>query len=827
MLNKMSRDLIKHTHQWTFMTILSEQLETIYQEIKTNFSQHRQIRVMPVAGTPPEQYRITYHLQGFCKEDGGEVRPCTNHTILLTLPFGFPHFPPNCKPESPVFHPDFDQEAICIGEFWENNQSLSRLILHIGRMLCGEIYSNTNAFNEEAAAWYKENQQRLPLDTIDQLATTAEPLSAPEESNTSSASLTIESGDDALFADNEIRETEAGEAPEEAEKNLPPHLSLQRPAMAPTSPEPDSDLDGQSQHRLNEARKKHQEGEAYEHQGQPAEALVKYTAVKDLAPDFPEIDKDISRAQYSLDMLGDWAAGDSNKEDAGNNKKGRAAKLKGKQVVPTPKKHPVVQPEKKQSSRRPALAIGCACVGFLLILTCTYLFLNSQWEHALTMVKECKQLLDSKQFPDAAEKCTEALKVNSTILFIKKEEKKLLTAEIRQLQDSIKLAEGVAQSEGGDTSKLQEWQQSMNRADQFLADGRWQEALAGYTRTLQLASEIPTFDHTILDQIRSNRTRAEFNLALQAGEQALVRAEWDAAKNHLDKARELARENPQILSPIISRMQSLRSQVEFHRLMASGDDYFSQGEWTNALAAFSQAQGIEKTFAFADAQTRASLQELITRAEVFSALEQGKKDFAEARWDDAISQYETAIKLLEDNSETLRRDNPVESQQKISRLMLHAGIIRDQQSVASHLKNKELSQAINKMQAIMETTAMSPFAGEEEFLAIINETRLAINQTREDLLLAEQVSYLTANYQKLFIQNNPALTAERLSHPQVTFLKKIGTKRLYRVQCSEEGPGRPVLLQASYLYDPATKKWLFFNNDTTSDEQTPETGARR
>lgn len=806
------------------MTILSEQLEAISQEINTNFSQHRQIHVTPVAGTPPEQYRITYHLQGFCKEDGGEVRPCTDHIILLTLPFGFPHFPPNCKPESPVFHPDFDQAAICIGEFWERNHSLSELILHIGRMLCGQIYSSTNAFNEEAAAWYKENQQRLPLDTINQLSIAAEPLSSPEgQTDTSSASLTMDNIVDALFSDDEIRETEAGDAHEEAEKILPPHLSLQRPAIAPTSPEPDSDLDGQSQHRLNDARKKHQEGDAFELQGQPAEALVKYTAVKDLAPDFPEIDKDIKRAQYSLDMLGDWAAEDSTKEDAGNDKQGSAAKLKGKQVVPTQKKHPAVQPKKRQSSRRPAIVIGCACVGLLLILTCTYLFLNTQWEHAQRMVKECKQLLDTKQFPDAAEKCTEALKVNSKIIFIKQEKRQLLTEEIRQLQGSIKLAEGVE----GDTSKLPEWQQSMNRADQSLADGQWQDALAGYTRTLQLASEIPTFDHTILDQIRSNRTRAEFNIALQAGEQALARAEWDSAKNHLDKAMELARENPQTPSPIISRIQSLSGQVEFKKLMASGDEYFSLGDWENALAAFTQAQEIERTFAFADAQTRASLQELITRAKVFNALEQGKKDFAEARWDQAIRQYETAIQLLEENSEILRRDKPVESQQKISRLVLYAGIIRDKQSVANHLKNKEFTQAIKMMKVIINTTAESPLAKEKEFQAIINETSLAINQTREDLLLAEPISYLTANYQKLFIQNNPALIAEKLSHPRVTFLKKIGNKRLYRIQCSEEGPGRPVLLQASYLYDPATKKWLFFSKDTTSNEQAPETGARR
>jgi hypothetical protein len=253
--------------------------------------------------------------------------------------------------------------------------------------------------------------------------------------------------------------------------------------------------------------------------------------------------------------------------------------------------------------------------------------------------------------------------------------------------------------------------------------------------------------------------------------------------------------------------------------MASGNDCFSQGDWTNALTAFNQAQEIERKFTFSDEPTRASLQEFIVKSKVFNALEQGKKAFAEAQWDQAINQYETAVQLLEENSEILRRDNPLESQQKISRIMLHAAIIRDKQRVANHLKNKELSQAIDKMQAIIETIAMSSFVREEEFQTIIKETRLTINQTREDLLMAGHISYLTDNYQKLFTQNNPALNAERLSRPRITFLKKIGNKRLYKVQCFEEGHERPVLLQASYIHDPITNKWHFFNKDNAINEQ--------
>ncbi len=814
------------------MATLSEQLEAIFQEIKTNFSQHQQIQVTPIAGDPPEQYRVAYHLQGFCKKDGGEVLICPDHIITITLPFGFPHFPPNCTPESPIFHPDFDQAAICIGEFWENTPSLAELIIHIGRMLCGEIYSSNNAFNEEAATWYKENQNKLPLDTVRQFSAPEEqPLPPPEEKRTIptlSTQLSLEIVDDTHFPSNERVTIDDGESYEQVstfteittEKTFSPS-----PPPSPVTPqhqEPGSNLNSPDQHKHDKAQRIHQEGEAFENKGQPAKALERYKTAKSLVPNFSEIDKDISRAQYSLEMLGDLTAGDSLEEDA-NGKKKSTTKPKGKKTESPSPKSPSVQQKRKHTSRWPVIILGSGCAVVLLTLIGGYLFFNTQWEHAQTKFEECKELLDKDLFSDADQKCTEVMELTSKILFIKQQEKKILTEKIKEIQSSEKLKKGLAFSEK--TTRQPEWQKFMLLADTYLADDKWKEAMASYTQTLQLATEIPTIDRAILDQIRSNIATAQFNIFLQAGEQALAESEWDSAKNYLNKAVDLAKQNSHIPPKAISRLKSLSGQVEFNKLLAAGEENFSKGDWQNALVAFEQAQKIDQNFSFSNAKTVASLQEVIVRTKVFNALEQGKKAFADAQWDQAINQYETAIQLLEENSEILRRDNPLQSQQKISRLMLHAAIIRDKQSVASHLKNKEFTPAINKLQAIIETINMSSFAREQEFQTIIKETRLSINQAQEDILIAEQISYLTNNYQKLFTQNNPTLTAENLSQPRANFLKKINNKLLFKLQCFEQGHGRPVLLQISYIYNPATKQWHFFNNDKPEGEQGAEQRA--
>lgn len=803
------------------MTILSQQLETISQEINANFNQHQQIHVSPIAGNPPDQYRITYHLQGLCKKETGEIQTCTDHIITLTLPFGFPHFPPNCKPESPIFHPDFDQAAICIGEFWENNHSLSELIIHIGRMLCGELYSTNNAFNEEAAAWYQENHNRLPLDTIYQRSA---PTPSPPAEHTLAvpASLTMDNNvEDAHFSSSDIIEIDDGEVnglKDNTGSALPPHLSQHSSSVSPQDQEPNTAVDNLALHHLDKARKEYQKGESFEQQGQPAKALERYRAVKNLAPDFPEIDKDISRAQYSLEMLGNWAVGDPTKKDTAINKK-QTTTRKEKQNTPLHKKNASSQQEKNQSSRRPSIIIGCVCLIVVVTLTVSYLFFNSQWDHAQTMLKECKQLLDTDRFMEAEQKCTDAMKATSTIFIIKQQEKKLLTEEIKQIKSSQQLKEGLELSKEDNTHNLPEWQQALKLADQHLIDGKWNDAMVGYNHTLQFASEIAVHDQGLLDQIRNNIIIAQY---IQAGEQSLTESEWDSAKHYFDMVLNLAKQNSHLPPEFISRIKSLTSKVEFNKLLIAGEAFFAKEDWTNALSTFKQAQKIEQNSSFPDTTTRVSLQEIIVRTKVFNSLEQGKKAFADAQWDQAINHYDTAIQLLEENNELLRQNNPLQSQQKITKLLLHAAIIRDQQSAANHLKNKELTQAIDKLQAIIKTIDTSSFAREQEFLTIIKETRGSINQAQEDLLLAEQISYLTNNYQRLFTQNNSALIAEKLSHPRVTFLKKIDNKLLFKLQCSEEGRGRPVLHQTSYIYDPTTKKWSFYSNETSATKQETE-----
>lgn len=165
------------------MSLDSQELRNIFSEIQAEFFNNRNIEIHPVAGDPPSQYEVTYHIPCTVQDDQGNVSLADLHTVVIAIPFGFPHFPPSCKPKTPVFHPDFDSAAICLGSFWNRDRTLVELIHHIGDMLAGKTYSTSNAFNEAAAQWFRQNSSALPFVKTDAVPVQhhAPPLPESEE----------------------------------------------------------------------------------------------------------------------------------------------------------------------------------------------------------------------------------------------------------------------------------------------------------------------------------------------------------------------------------------------------------------------------------------------------------------------------------------------------------------------------------------------------------------------------------------------------------------------------------------------------------------------
>src|SRR5271154_885818 len=122
------------------------------------------VQITGTAGLPPEIYRITYNLRGLYVSNTGEILERNIHVLEGNLSLGYPRRAPQCRMLTPVFHPNFDDATVCIGDFWAASEGLDDLVLRIGRMITYQEYNTKSPLNGLAAKWATQNTKLLPID---------------------------------------------------------------------------------------------------------------------------------------------------------------------------------------------------------------------------------------------------------------------------------------------------------------------------------------------------------------------------------------------------------------------------------------------------------------------------------------------------------------------------------------------------------------------------------------------------------------------------------------------------------------------------------------
>jgi len=116
------------------------------------------------SGRPPDTYIVTYRCRGLFKR-GGSLLLSERHQTEFILHAEYPLYPPHLRQLTPIYHPNFHGESICINERnWAPSESLSDLVLHIGNMIVYRNYNPNSALNAEAAVWANNNRRLFPLD---------------------------------------------------------------------------------------------------------------------------------------------------------------------------------------------------------------------------------------------------------------------------------------------------------------------------------------------------------------------------------------------------------------------------------------------------------------------------------------------------------------------------------------------------------------------------------------------------------------------------------------------------------------------------------------
>ena len=122
------------------------------------------IQITGTAGMPPEIYRFTFNLRGLYVAPSGEILERQIHVLEINLSLGYPRRAPQCRMLTPVFHPNFDDAMVCIGDFWAASEGLDDLVIRIGRMITYQEYNTKSPLNGLAAKWAAQNSSLLPID---------------------------------------------------------------------------------------------------------------------------------------------------------------------------------------------------------------------------------------------------------------------------------------------------------------------------------------------------------------------------------------------------------------------------------------------------------------------------------------------------------------------------------------------------------------------------------------------------------------------------------------------------------------------------------------
>ncbi len=145
------------------MTARMRRLASDFEQVRKDFTGHQNIVVTPIGEEPPEKYHVTYFVNGIYLLPDGRIETLSRHEVEITLHAEYPRYKPICKIFTPIWHPNFRDGQICIGDIWGAGESLSDIIINIGDMIQYKSWNSYSPLSADAAQWAIDNKHLFPV----------------------------------------------------------------------------------------------------------------------------------------------------------------------------------------------------------------------------------------------------------------------------------------------------------------------------------------------------------------------------------------------------------------------------------------------------------------------------------------------------------------------------------------------------------------------------------------------------------------------------------------------------------------------------------------
>src|SRR5688500_17099129 len=135
-----------------------------WRKIQRAYAYHPLVRVVPLEGDPPSEYRVEYKVRTLAIDENGQLTYLSSAAVHVWLPPQFPHAPPVIRPMDQVFHPNFTMDWVHQDPPWGPNSSLVDLVKRVGQMLESQAYRPEANFNEAAMESVQAYPHLVPTD---------------------------------------------------------------------------------------------------------------------------------------------------------------------------------------------------------------------------------------------------------------------------------------------------------------------------------------------------------------------------------------------------------------------------------------------------------------------------------------------------------------------------------------------------------------------------------------------------------------------------------------------------------------------------------------
>jgi ubiquitin-protein ligase len=797
------------------MASSTEQLSADFNEIQTTLELYPSINIIRVENQPPDSYEIEYLIKGCVRDADGTIRYGSQHRIRISLPFGYPHFPPTVKPLSPVFHPDIDPDAIRITAYWQKNPSLSDLILHIGEMISGNIYNLNDPFNQEAADWYAEHINELPLDNLQvaDIKPDDEHLDPLIDDNFNLLGLEDDAAEEIPEKGTEQQLELVRLRIEQKEMFAARHLLADIPDSTPI---PDRD---EIEHVINSSLREGEElldkAEQLEGKGQIDNALELVEQAARIAADTPELEDIRLRLQQAQVMAESFSettpipkisSPSSLSKSSPDTADGKKPKKKSSPKAALPRAGFTGLPFKRIVISSLLLLVGAS--GAVLYFRDTSLLsqAESNWQKAQSQ-------LQNQQFKSADKSAQNAAAALAKVRVLRFKIDNM-QADLTKFLNSPPLQKGLLGEieyngqylPANTVAGLQKLRQLTVQAEQLIQENKDSEAIAAYETARDFARKNGFLPKEAELNHKINTLRfEEFLTSARKAEEA---KEWQNAAATYQRALELSKtlSNADGTGEISKKLAAATFRHELDQSRTT----FTEAQWQKTIE---MLEGTKKLLADSpdtiSIEERNELERLLADARLYQLLSLARSAYEKQDWDTAINNYQSSLDMLSDkqNIFTVTHDG---DDAKIAKTILMISIKREQSAATEAEQKNDLKTAREHYKVIQSMIASSGFNKDSEIAAINKNAASRIRAQTAQLAMNKRISWLKKNYKKIFTEAYPSSRSSQLIRPKVTFVKTIKGQQVFQLTCVERSQGSSFRLEIKYQYNPANGRWSIY-----------------